>query len=424
MSNGALYARCSIAVRAALLTTCIAAAARAGEFVPGGPCTRGRVRVEDGVVVSDWGTQLRGGCWSIGSIFGREELTAMKMSGLNALHLYAEDTQSSEPPGWAAEPYVDKMVEWCRQESVYIVITFGQSHLSSYEKVPQFWRFYAPRYADMTHVVSEIKNEGCAATANCAENAMQMYRDCYKIIREEAPQTHVMFLSHSNLKGGISPLYTDVERLGPEVDWTNASIAFHGYGTTGAFQEQAATTLGADGYAMSCTEFPFNNAGDLARAYERAGISYFWFEACWPGGSRSLGSIGSYLKRLGISWQPDFGDWPQPHVEHPDIVSIAYRGGAAVSPAATTVDRFVTTNLPAGNILAAYDIRGRMIRFGAGNGLESAEAAKHAIAEMAAPPVRRWDVESKRQRRLAGQTNRASVDKELLPCMRGAEIGD
>ncbi len=388
MRNRRQFVRTFSGMNAAVVLTGILAAAWAGDFVPGGPCTRGRVRVEDGVVLSDWGTQLRGGCWSIGSIFGREELTAMKMAGLNALHLYAEDTQSSQAPGWAAEPYVDKIVEWCRQESLYLVITFGQSHLPSYEKVYEFWRFYAPRYKDMTHVIYEIKNEGCSATFHCDDVPMQMYIDNYKYLKQVAPQAHVMVMSHSNLKGGVNSLWEDIERLkAADVDWTNTSYAFHGYAPSAGEQEQMINALGAEGYAMVCTEFPFSGGGELARAYERTGISYFWFEACWPGGSRSLGAIGGYLKNLELSWQPDFGDWPQPHVEHPDIVAVSARTRVAVSPVATACGRFLSMGIPAGDILAAYDIRGRLRWSGAYHDFGSAQSAKVAIVEMTAPQL-------------------------------------
>jgi hypothetical protein len=251
----------------------VAVSIRAGDFVPGGPNTRGLPRVEGNTVVTDWGTAMRGGCWGMAGAnraFARDELVAVKFCGINAVHVYTEKNDD-KPVGWAAQ-HMDSVVEWCRQESLYVVMTFGNSHLTSYGKVYKFWEFYAPRYKDMTHVIYEIKNEACSATYHCAENAMQMYIDCHKIVRDVAPDNHVMLMSHSNIKGGINSLFEDVERLGSDIDWTKCSLAFHGYGTTGAFQEAACRALGAEGYAMSCTEFPYTSAGDLAPAYERAGI--------------------------------------------------------------------------------------------------------------------------------------------------------
>jgi hypothetical protein len=311
-------------------------------------------------VLTDWGTRLRGGCWCgdcHGPLFARQEMFDMKMAGLNALHVYAEKNDD-KPVGFEAEN-IDSLVEWCRQESLYIVITFGNSRLSDFSKVLEFWRFYGPRYADMTHVIYEEKNEGCAKTAICEEPAKQMYRDVYKIIREVAPETHVMLLSQSNIQQGIPPLYTDIQWLGPEVDWTNASIAYHGYGASPQLQEQACNDLGSSGYAISCTEFPFASAGSLAPVYERAGISYFWFEGCW-GGTRTPGAMKGYLSSLNLSWQPDFGDWPQPHVEHPEVVFAANRLPWAVAHGSRLTGRFTLDNLPRGTIHAVYDLSGRL----------------------------------------------------------------
>jgi hypothetical protein len=346
-------------MRIAALCACLCLAPA---VLAAGPMTRGRVRIEGNTIVSDWGTHLRGGCWSTGSIFGRQELAQMKLAGLNALHLYAERFEEGKVPGWAAVPYIDSIVEWCRQDSVYLVMCVAGPKTVPYfaDYTRKFWKFYAPRYADQTHVVYEILNEGCMATSHCVDTVMDLYRECYNIIRESAPYTHVLFLSHSNLKGGIDPLFEDVDRLGPDIDWTNASIAFHGYGTTAAFQEQASNTLGKAGYAMTNTEFPFSGGGELAKAYERAGISYFWFEACW-GGTRTLGNIGSYLKKTGVTWQPDFGSWPQPHVEHPDIVATANPRVTLPGKRGSTTARLSFGQLPRGNVRAVYDLRGRLV---------------------------------------------------------------
>ncbi len=345
-----------------LAVASLARVVSAGDFVAGGPNTRGRVTVDKQAVKSDWGTLLRGACWCQdchGGTPARGEFAAIKMAGLNSIHVYVEKNDD-KPVGYEAT-HMDSIVEWCRQESLYVVMTFGNSHLPSYGKVSEFWRFYAPRYADMTHVVYEIKNEACSATYHCADDAMQMYFDCYKIIRDVAPYTHAMFMSHSNLKGGINSCYEDIERLkAANVDWTNASYAFHGYAPSAGEQEQMIKSMGERDIAMSCTEFPFG--GGLAQAYERAGISYFWFEACW-GGARTPGNIKGYLSGTGVSWQPDFGNWPKPHVEHQDMVAIT-RGREpriAGRHASTDLGLFTPGNLGQGAVSAMYDMTGKLV---------------------------------------------------------------
>lgn len=289
-------------------------------------------------------------------MFKIDDLIATKACGLNAMHIYCEKNDD-KPVGFEAAN-MDTVVEWCRRESLYVVMTFGNSHLPSYGKVVEFWKFYAPRYAAMTHVIYEIKNEACSATFHCADNAMQMYIDCHKIIRDSAPDAHVMFMSHSNLKGGLQSLYDDVERLGPDVDWTKASIAFHGYAPSAGEQVQMINAMGAEGYAMSCTEYP-SGAG-LTGTYESAGISYFHFLACWPP-FRTPGTICPALKGYGLSYKPDFGSWPQPHVEHIplQIVSPGLRAEDLGSGAGAY--RLVPGAELDGAVGAVYDLRGRLL---------------------------------------------------------------
>jgi len=270
--------------------------------------------------------------------------------------VYAEVTNADEPKpvGYSAER-MDSIVSWCRQESLYVVMTMGGPIMrASLDRLRAIWRFYAPRYADETHVVYEPKNEGCYATYHCDEQVMQAIKDCYKIIRENAPYTHVLLLSHSNLKGGINALFEDVERLGTDIDWSNASIAFHGYGTTGAFQEEAIKALSDAGYGMTCTEFPTGDG--LEKSYERAGISYMNFFVC-----HSLANTCSYVKRLSATWQPDFGAYPQQHVEHIPLNAARYvprmQGGRHEE-----AGYFLTVNgIAQRRADAVYDLAGRLL---------------------------------------------------------------
>jgi hypothetical protein len=331
-------------------------ATMAGDYVSG-PQTRGRVRNNGTTIVTDWGTPLRGGCWGLdicSCVFTREEVVAAKNCGINAIHVYCELTTSysTKPIGYAAE-YMDSIVTWCREESLYVVITHGGAiRMTPLEKIYDIWRFYAPRYANETHVIYEPKNEPGQA------EAVAIAKETYRIIREAAPETHILFLSYSNIKPGPSLILNTIEQIGDAVDWSNASVAYHGYGTTGAFQEAAIKTINEAGYAMTCTEWPVG--ADLFAAYERAGISYFHFEACWPG-ARTLGSICNHLKKFNVTWQPDFGEWPQPHVEHPEVVSAGNWARQMNHPGAATVGLFSFNSLPQRDICALYDVTGRMV---------------------------------------------------------------
>jgi hypothetical protein len=310
-------------------------------------------------------------------------MTAVKFAGLNAIHLYAGEVHDDGDPStdWRN---TDSIVEWARQESLYVVMLCAGGAKQGAEKMTELarisWSFYAPRYADQTHVVYELFNEPCLATYHCDEAVMQGIREIYALVRSEAPESHIMLMSHSNLKGGMKSLWEDIERLGDDVDWSNASYAFHGYGTTAEFQEQACREMGAAGYAMSCTEFPFNQAQSLASAYERAGISYFWFEACW-GGGRSPGTMKSYLSRLNLTWQPDFGDWPEPHVEQIPLWADAPPRRASTPDAhVVALNRVVLGGAIGNGEQAVYDIRGRLLASPSGADGPSARRDRGHIA--------------------------------------------
>ncbi len=323
--------------------------ARPGDFVPGGPCTRGRVTNNGVTIVTDWGTPLRGGSWCgdchLKDLSLWQDFRALKSCGLNAMHVYLEKNDD-KPVGYEAE-HCDSMVEWCRQESLYIMITFGMSALPSYGKVDEFWRFYAPRYADQTHVIYEAKNE--------PEDVVVNSINWYQIIREGAPDTHILFGSYSNLAGSAEYALRDIRAIGDKIDWGNSSIAMHGYVSPGDFQEQVIRDLNAAGYAVTNTEFP-DGAG-LARAYENAGISYFHFRPLYE----RFETLCNLVRSYGLSWEPDFGDWPQPHVERPVVVAAWGQRAHPIDPAREAAYRLVPSLCARGSIETVYDLWGREV---------------------------------------------------------------
>ena len=71
---------------------------------------------------------------------------------------------------------------------------------------------------------------------------------------------------------------------------------------------------------LTCTEFRSNNF-DPIRLCEETGISYFHFQNA----KHVDGYIGQVLNP-GISWAPDYGSWPQQHVEQTVVVRSSARG--------------------------------------------------------------------------------------------------
>lgn len=94
----------------------------------------------------------------------------MKELGFNAVHLYAEvfdpnyPNPGSNPPGYAVAE-VDKMVAITRTNGLYLIMTIGNGANNGNHNLAwatNFWHFYAPRYANETHVIYEIHNEPLA----------------------------------------------------------------------------------------------------------------------------------------------------------------------------------------------------------------------------------------------------------------------
>jgi hypothetical protein len=157
----------------------------------------------------------------------------------------------------------------------------------------------------------------------------------------------------------------DVERLGPDIDWTNASFAFHGYaggggaGGSGEFQEQVIQDMSDSGYCMTMTEC-WPNQG-MEEHYERAQISYMPMVGCF-GPMASQKCAGQH--RLSVSYAPDFGSWPQQHVEHLPVAVQKLdtpAGRRAARKQNTVVFPFVTDRLAQGDIQAVYDLSGRLL---------------------------------------------------------------
>jgi endoglucanase len=285
---------------------------------------RGRVRQSRSTIVTDWGTPLRGGYISPdisrGKIPSRDAVARLKDLGFNAVHLWLECYIENAGDNAAAG---DAVIEWTRDLGLYCVICYGCCDKNAqffYDKVTAFWKFYAPRYKDETHVVFEIQNEPDKGVF--VDNTIQMEKDVYAIIRERAPDTHILFFTYCNIAFSPDQVFRDIVRLGPDIDWTNASVGYHGYIVTQVGYDQEIQrgylrTLIDNGVRMTCTEFPANDMA-LVRTYEECRMSYFHFIP--------VANIESYVRTVvnsGITWEPDYGNWPQEHVEQSVSVSPA-----------------------------------------------------------------------------------------------------
>ena len=276
--------------------------------------------------VSDNGNPLRGAIISTetGAVPSTADLQAIKNYGLNAVHCYAERSDYGYAAG-AKFAALDTVVQRTRDNGLYLIITIGGGGVNA-SFVQNFWTFYAPRYANETHVLYEIQNEPAAGNPPYSGSSalMDMELGAYAIIRAHAPATPVLLMSYSSFQNGAGALQ-DIAALGPAIDWRNAAIAFHGYGDNGRAGTRACLlAVLAEGYPCFQTEFylwPWGT-GDFGLAtaaslyedvdemgdLERLGISWLSFLTI-----KRITDDTRFKNRInnaGIRWLSDFGTWP------------------------------------------------------------------------------------------------------------------
>lgn len=273
--------------------------------------------------VADNGNLLRGAIVSTetGVVPSLADVQAIKNYGLNAIHCYAERSDYGYAAG-AKVNAVNALVNMCDSEGLYLIITIGGGGVNA-AFINDFWTFYAPLYKDKTHVIYEIQNEP-VVRAPVAASVITMEKNAYTTIRAAAPSTPVLLMTYTIFQNSAGVL-ADIAALGSTVNWSNAGIAFHGYGENGALATRACLeNVIAEGYACFQTEFyrwdwgkgDFNlvdapslyqdidQTGDL----ERLGVSWLTFLPL----SRVQDDtrFKNRMNGAGITWSHDFGSWP------------------------------------------------------------------------------------------------------------------
>jgi endoglucanase len=293
--------------------------------------------------VGDNGERLRGPFTSTEWTTASTDVAMIKGMGFNALHLYAESfdisypTNGSTAPGYSVAN-IDSIVAQTRTNGLYLIMTIGNGawngdYNAAY--ITNFWKFYAARYANETHVLFEIQNEPVAwgppyaATNATPPGALDMEVAAYKTIRTYAPDTPVLLFTYAVLgdSGGASAALTDIHAFNTNVFgnanavWTNEAVGFHGYAGASA-TSNAVSQIIAAGYPCFMTEFDGGvwgtGVGGLD-AYavanlERLGVSWLTFQYIPPTGvSDDVTDPRRYMDVInwtGLSWTPDFGNWP------------------------------------------------------------------------------------------------------------------
>lgn len=278
---------------------------------------RGRVSIQNGTLVTDQGTLLRGAYISTDftdNIASPSEISAIKFLGLNCIHLYAECAELQAPGDKVA--LVDSIIDLAEDDSLYVIMTIGGCNRNGeFDSafVHDFWEFYAPRYAGRPHVIYEIMNEPFAWQAPYDLATLEMEKWAYNLIRSLAPETHILLMSYASAVNELS-MVEDLDYISDAVEWDNASLAIHGYGTASENTRDLITTVKNSGYAITVTEPEevANSYLNLAptRVFEEEFVSYTHFINV----TNLVNDPSVYieiLERSELRWEPDFGTWPQ-----------------------------------------------------------------------------------------------------------------
>ena len=281
---------------------------------------RGRVQIQDGTLVTDKGTLLRG-CYiytdgEAPMIPNKEDISAIKDFGLNCIHLYAENSCCQF--SGEKEAAIDSIVKWTENDSLYLILTVGWWGGPGLEWISGFWSKYAAKYKDKTHVIFEISNEPFMWSAPYDSVTLTMEKRMYDTIRYYAPETHIQFMSYA-FNINVDSAVMDIKSLGPEIAWSNASIAAHGYMYSPETTREFIRTIQDSGYAITITETPVIRSRPGARdfypnlafvrVFEEEFVSYIHFmepKMIFENPSRFQLKIESSE----IRWDPDFGTWP------------------------------------------------------------------------------------------------------------------
>jgi hypothetical protein len=207
-----------------------------------------------------------------------------------------------------------------------VILTIGcgthNGEIINYNWCKDFWAFYAPRYKNRSHVIYESHNEpGPYNPAAWSSTDWWRQVDLWYTIRNYAPNTHILTCSFMSFNDGPAALKGISYMKSCGVDFSNTSVAFHGYETQSSVEGCITTFQKADGGtspALLCTEFdPATSTAannDTKVAFNNMIESHFigWVEFTFlrAGDGDLAGFFKPVVENNGILWTPDFGTWP------------------------------------------------------------------------------------------------------------------
>ena len=256
---------------------------------------------------------------------------SMRSKGLNAVRMILFDTWEIEaytpsasftPTDWSDPVYrtrqlarMERAVNDASVNGMYVVI-------NSHNKIPNYnaayndalWTHVAPYFAGRTHVLYEASNEAMdgignngSMTANASDSAansprIQALKATYNIIRNAAPNTHIMVLTPPGINDyatgtGLGNLAAAFASLPGAVDWTKTSVAYHLYNNDSAYGA-ATNAANLRNLHSRYPGWPSENNFPASVTNSTLGISDTWRSAQFDNDVY----VNQTCERLGLGW--------------------------------------------------------------------------------------------------------------------------
>ena len=247
--------------------------------------------------------------------------------GFNSVHVYLEgDAEQNPDPVGINEAIADELVELTRDAKMYLIITVGNNGengaIHSMEKTLDFWRLYANKYKDETHVIFEAHNEPVSLiNENWTDADWARQAQMYQTIREAAPDTMILLGSFMSFFGGPEAIAgaDGLKEQFPDI-WNNAGFAFHAYWDLPGVEQTIDTFKSSTEYpALLNTEFwPGDTKNGYNEAFETHNIGWMQFE--WLNANDlDLDNVKNSLDEFGTVWRPETADATWPAIGTPTI---------------------------------------------------------------------------------------------------------
>jgi|GEM_PF-814155 len=287
------------------------------------------------VLHTDAGTPLRAGTAWIWEKSSQEEsysyYVSMRAKGLNSVRMILFDTWEVEayspsavftPTDWNDPVYrarqlarMERSVNYASANGMYIII-------NSHNKIPDYnetyanalWTYVAPYFANRTHVLYEAANEPMSGIGNNGDMDMgaagatssprlQALKRTYNIIRNGAPNTHIMVLTPPGINDyatgtGMGNLAASFTQLPGAVDWTKTSVAYHLYGNDRGFGNAAVNAANLRNLHSRYPGWPSENNFPSSVSSATLGITDDWRSAQFDNDIY----VNQTCEKLGIGW--------------------------------------------------------------------------------------------------------------------------